>query len=77
MLLCGWYLLVPDFKEGTIALDAPLASWTPFSSFDTAKECENKHLDVIERSKRGAPLGHQEMELAQCIASDDPRLKEK
>ena len=75
--LVGWYLMVPPFQRGGVNLDAPLRSWRLFGSYDTANDCEDEHLEMVEKGKHAAPSGHLIMELAQCIASDDLRLKEK
>jgi hypothetical protein len=77
LALVGWYLMVPPFQRGGVNLDAPLRSWRLFGSYDTANDCEDDHLEMVEKSKHAAPSGHLIMELAQCIASDDLRLKEK
>jgi hypothetical protein len=76
LALVGWYLMVPPFQRGGVNLDAPLRSWRLFGSYDTAKDCEDDHLEMVEKSKHAAPSGHLIIELAQCIASDDLRLKE-
>jgi hypothetical protein len=49
--------------------EAPLAQWTQTGAFDTASACEAERLKLI-KSKPGA-------DSALCIASDEPRLKEK
>ena len=77
LALVGWYLMVPPFQRGGVNLDAPLRSWRLFGSYDTANDCEDDHLEMVEKSKHAAPSDHLIMELAQCIASDDLRLKEK
>jgi hypothetical protein len=64
---------------------APLPDWTHYGSYDTAKECEDAQLNLIERSKRPdfkAPPGHnyslKDVRVAlissECIETDDPRL---
>src|SRR5690349_9050733 len=79
----GWYLLVPLYGH----YDAPLSYWTPFGSYDTAKECTEAQAHLIEWGQRrpsdvgparGAHLTAHEIQetyvRSQCIATDDPRL---
>jgi hypothetical protein len=77
LALVGWYLMVPPSQRGGVSLDAPLRSWRSFGNYDTARDCEDDHLELAEKSKQATPSGHLIVELAQCIASDDLRLKEK
>lgn len=64
LALVGWYLMLPPVSsDGRIQKDAPLSDWYIFSSFDTKEACEK------ERQVSGVS--------AICVASDDPRLKEK
>lgn len=75
--LVGWYLMVPP-QGNTKVCDgsAPISSrWAIIGSFDKADDCENAHARLVqkektERSKRCVIA-------ALCIATDDPRLKEK
>jgi hypothetical protein len=55
---------------------APLASWFVFSAYDAAHECEGaKFLNREGHKQSGDPM-KAAMDSAQCIATDDPRLKE-
>jgi hypothetical protein len=89
LALVGWYLMYPpttprpDHRNLT---DAPLAEWKSGKSFDTAKECEAARLRVKKSAKEledatvGDAVFHnlaENIASAQCIDSDDPRLKEK
>jgi hypothetical protein len=76
----------PPLGRFTVYTDAPLAEWTVDSGYDKADEC-NKVQQTFQA--RGAPderkykLGSEywavvaSLSFAQCIASDDPRLKGK
>jgi hypothetical protein len=81
LALVGWYLMVPpvgSFKaivtssgdvtiQWTIrdhASSPPLTTWSISKSFDTAAECEAQRMNHIQS-------------VAICVATDDPRLKEK
>jgi hypothetical protein len=72
--LVGWYLLIP--LKGH--LDAPMAYWEHYGSYDTAKECLKDQQHLFERTKLpNSKITHKQAEESECIATDDPRLKEK
>jgi hypothetical protein len=66
LALVSWYLMtppLPHLKPPTVHKDtaAALRGWKRVRSFPTQKECEAYRANPWER----------------CVASDDPRLKEK
>jgi len=64
LTLVGWYLMLPPVgSDGRIQKDARLSDWYIFSSFQTKEACEKER--------------HVSSGSAICVASDDPRLKEK
>jgi hypothetical protein len=70
LVLVVWYLLMlPLRRDGTVSSFAPLMEWGKLGMYDTFDECQ-KALDRL----RG---GLSQKEAATCIASDDPRLKER
>jgi hypothetical protein len=70
-------LMVPPARDGKL-LDVPLANWSQFDSFDSAAECRNAGYDWIEKQKKHGDRDKIASAYAfECIASDDPRLKEK
>jgi len=83
LALVGWCLVapLPDHPE------APLSYWSQMGAYDTAKECEDFQARIYRRSQqsdfRAQPGRFSTAQLRQayaetmCIASDDPRLKEK
>ncbi len=81
LALVGWYLMVPAPGNES----APLQYWSQLGSYDTAKACEqdrNQWYGMMER--KGFALKNYQPEdvkrswnASECIASDDPRLKEK
>jgi hypothetical protein len=83
LALTGWYLLMPPiqgWKEAGGIGPPPLGVWTQDGEFDTAAECKQ----ALEKSLKFDPLGRPlkgpptiEMLSQRCIATDDPRLKEK
>ncbi|MGO9605408.1 MAG: hypothetical protein ACLQAT_18805 [Candidatus Binataceae bacterium] len=81
LALVGWYLMVPPLshlpKDGRME---PLFNWTMVGAFRTEKDCDAERpkfskLDPNLGSYRGLPP--EEIYDVQCIATDDPRLKEK
>lgn len=92
LALVGWYLMTPPLSYptpgGPASLDykAPLGTWTISRAFDSAKECEDYKLMAEGRTKKDQnPIGETNAKerfanalvFSQCIATDDPRLKEK
>ncbi|MGO9606866.1 MAG: hypothetical protein ACLQAT_26325 [Candidatus Binataceae bacterium] len=80
--LVVWYLMMPPplsslAKDGSIK---PVQSWPFIGVFRTEKDCDAERrtfskLDPNLGSYRGLPP--EEIYDVECIASDDPRLKEK
>jgi hypothetical protein len=88
LALVGWYLLLPPLVNAPYKVDteAPLASWKVYQTFDTRDECDKSRLAVRDKYEHtaSAPVGSikkgtrafaLQMTFAQCISSDDPRLK--
>jgi hypothetical protein len=82
LALMGWYLMVPDqlhfFHPGSDR-EPPLFQWRLLGGFDSAAKCQaqiKKMLDVFNDPHHG---GYGEpwtrWDHAQCVASDDPRLR--
>jgi hypothetical protein len=83
LVLVGWYLMLPPVFKGIPHSSDPLGDWIIFDSFDKASECK------AAKDKRGNEVAGwvrehalkeaaaAQWEESQCIASDDPRLKEK
>jgi len=88
LALMGWYLMVPPPKvDGPLLVDlnAPLSKWTVYSPYETAAECTEGHVvfgETIRKNRAKEPtqqnrMQYQQVTSAQCIASNDPRLKPK
>jgi hypothetical protein len=78
LALVGWYLLVPPLSSrnsNAVEINAPLSNWHIFQSFDSVSECEALR-ERIRQGEKGTPY-YQAILTSACIASDDPRLKEK
>jgi hypothetical protein len=74
--LVGWYLMVPLPHHP----NAPLADWTHYDSYDSATECSEAQRALYTESKKVSSKAHvleNQIAVSECIASDDPRLKEK
>jgi hypothetical protein len=82
LALVGWYVMVPPLGK----LHDPLSTWQIVKVFDSADECQsyrdkiviffgNKHLPMWHKTD-GNGVEYFDATAAQCIASDDPRLKE-
>jgi hypothetical protein len=92
LALIGWYLMTPPALTGASTLgapvytdvDAPISKWNIVESFDSARACQDsikKQLASIQKHPEGCDtVGGQVCRgytMAKCIATDDPRLKEK
>jgi hypothetical protein len=91
LALVGWYLMLPptiDPLDMPVNSDAPISKWSHYGSFDSATECESNiqylHQKAMKftRAQRVHPTTPEQSEaeqymFAECIATDDPRLKEK
>jgi hypothetical protein len=89
LALVGWYLMVPPpvlHRSPPVDLEAPLSAWRLFSMHDTAAECERGLVAFYKLAKTelvANPADERDrirfyqLESSQCVASDDPRLKEK
>ncbi len=84
LALVGWYLMVPPSPVAKYWERPPLSKWEQYQSFDTAAECENRKSDetfrLAGKLPNIAPSENQlllQFTIGQCIASDDPRLKER
>jgi hypothetical protein len=86
--LVGWYLLLPPLVNAPYKVDteAPLTSWKVYQTFDTRDECDKSRLAAEARYKptatasigsikKGTRAFALQMTFAQCISSDDRRLK--
>jgi hypothetical protein len=82
LALVGWYVMVPPLGK----LHDPLSAWLMVKVFDSADECQsyrdklvivagNKHLPVWHKTE-GNGVEYFDGTGAQCIATNDPRLKE-
>jgi hypothetical protein len=75
LLISGWYLMLPPTNGKNVTQGAPLEKWTNAGVYDSMEDCQN----VIGRLQSGLRGRESETrpDAAQCVASDDPRLKGK
>jgi hypothetical protein len=78
--LTGWYLMAPPpnalWKLDGTGPFLPLVQWMHMQSFDTAAQCEQGLLDEAKfYAAHSDPPDVNPWVFAQCIATDDPRLK--
>jgi hypothetical protein len=76
----GWYLMIPpptSSDRSMVDLNAPLSKWRVFSPYGNAAECAQGQVKYAALTGKRDILQHRQFIAAQCIASDDPRLKEK
>ena len=79
LTLVGWYLMVPPHlhwngQHVTFSSDAPLREWKVAQPFDEAWKCDQTLMQNVVECET-CPLESLWLS-AQCIATDDPRLKE-
>ncbi len=91
LALAGWYLMVPPAfptspkPNADVHFDdsAPLSKWDIWGSYDSAKECMATRVGnlmtipqaILKSKNPNVKAYFSQNTLAQCIASDDPRLK--
>jgi hypothetical protein len=74
-VLVGWYLMIPPLHDGKPDTQAPIKAWTVFRRFDSETACQKWKLNTETRARRSGRYGARPDFI--CIATDDPRLKEK
>jgi hypothetical protein len=83
LALVGWYLITPPSTlPPDVSYKAPLRRWHIVRGFDTADDWEDSRSSFFEDSRQKVALNmlepaYRDFMFAECIASDDPRLKEK
>ena len=87
LALVAWYLLCPPmrfdhpenpFDLPRIFLNATLAEWDIQGSYDSAQECESGKVEFQAQGRSWTIpdlAAAQRLNMAVCIATDDPRLK--
>ena len=81
LALIGWYLLQPPMRShsGRYEYDAnaPLSLWSEHAAYDSAAECEKGKAKLAEAFPDAPASSKGFLASFHCVASDDPRLKEK
>jgi hypothetical protein len=86
LALVGWYLMAPPYG----AVHAPLGKWDIVKVLDSAKQCQSDRDSLVVTAQKelesnkglatetkSGGTEYFDATAAQCIATDDPRLKEK
>ena len=77
LALVGWYLMLPPAGQASLCdPDAPISRWKIVRSFDRADDCKDVYVRGV-KTYEGQKDRSECAKAALCIASDDPRLKEK
>jgi hypothetical protein len=87
LALVGWYLVLHPFDEKGVRATADLSAWGIWDSYDTAAQCraarhelQKKGEEALSDSPEPPPpiarSGNEASKFAQCVATDDPRLKQ-
>ena len=91
LALVGWYLMLPPLKLDQSGkyhpeFEVPLNQWESLQSYDDAAKCEEDNLrrTIALQSvshhfpaDRSAAVAAEQAVFGKCIATDDPRPKEK
>jgi hypothetical protein len=83
LALVGWYLMIPPSTlPPGVAYKEPLRKWRIVQGFDTADDCQDFLGTFSEDSQQKQALNmlepaYRDYMFAECVATDDPRLKEK
>jgi hypothetical protein len=83
LALVGWYSIIPSSTlPPGVAYKEPLSRWQIVRGFDTADDCNDFLSSFFEDSRQKQALSllepaYRDYMFAECIASDDPRLKQK
>jgi len=83
LALVGWYLMVPPYNSIRTDVDpaAPISKWQNMSSFDTADDCQETiqgEDELIQDEDSSLPdhrIVVRRFRFAQCVSTDDPRLR--
>ena len=82
--LVSWYLMMPPIKLNGVDVSAPLSSWTVYQDYDSFRACFAGETELRKRAEEDPsvqpqlqfPLKQlQQFGAADCIDSDDSRLK--
>jgi len=78
LALVVWHLIVPSIYGDQLHPEYPLSQWVHLDSFDSAAECKRAGSEAqAGMASKDNFLQTEQYRAWQCIATDDPRLKEK
>jgi hypothetical protein len=71
LAVAGWYLMIPPLgSDGRRDDSAPLPQWKIRGSFDTAVECADALVELLDRDF--PEMERQAIHASRCISTDDP-----
>jgi hypothetical protein len=80
LALVGWYLMTAPVENvgpfSSVKRKAPISEWNRGEQFDTREQCDGARTEYLAYP----PILLREIKdalAAECVASDDPRLKVK
>ncbi len=81
LALAGWYLMTPPIENEKVNPGAKFSTWGSYAKTERYEDCESlRQADFArfnKQSAKAAKLIADQMVFSACIATDDPRLKEK
>ena len=83
LALAGWYLMIPSSGlPPNVSYKQPLRKWQIVRSFDNAEDCQDSLDEFFEQSRQKKSVdmlepAYRDFMFAECVASDDPRLRTK
>ena len=86
LALVAWYLMLPPISLRGVDVSAPLPKWTMYQDYDSFLSCTVAETELHNRgwkdSSATPPLQFPRAQLEQfaaadCVVSNDPRLKAK
>ena len=77
LAIAGWYLMTPPSQAGgRYDTAAPLSKWRVESGFGSDQDCRKTIDDLRQRaSAQGRRDDAEELNVAKCVSTDDPRIK--
>jgi len=77
LALAGWYLMTPPIQaKGRYETSAPLSKWRIEAGFGSSEDCKKTLVGLASRAREeGKTQDIEAVKDAQCVATDDSRLK--
>ena len=77
LAVAGWYLMTPPAQpNGRFDTSAPISKWRIEAGFASSDDCKKTVATLGSKAaQEGRPGDVEAIKNAQCVATDDPRLK--